>query len=189
MNKNTWIGIVVVLVLIILGWMFYSPKSGEAPVIETPSTVTTETKTNTILNTTTTPKPAPKVTNTFPAIFTQAGSHECTYEQTSQSSKSKNTVYIADGKMRGEFRTTDSTGKTTASMMVYNSGVLYLWTEGKGVGVRSTLKSVSDLPVAIPQDLTSGSVLSNGQNIVGWICHDWAKNNSLLAPPSYVKFQ
>jgi hypothetical protein len=72
--------------------------------------------------------------------------------------------------------------------MVYNGGVLYVWQEGAKTGSKSTLSAASDLPVVLPTDLTSGKVIGSGLNSVGWDCHDWNKDPTLLEPPSYIKF-
>ena len=95
-------------------------------------------------------------------------------------------IYIADGKMRGEFRTTGP--KIEANLMIYSGGTLYSWKEGASVGVKSTLKSISELPKAIPTDLTSGAIFGVNNENVGWDCHDWAKDPSLFDIPTYVKF-
>jgi hypothetical protein len=187
-NNNVLVGLVILLVIVIVGWAISSSPSTPESSVTTPTNSNGTKVTNVKSKTATpTPKTALQNTNTFPAIFTQSGSHECDFEQVGPSARSSNIVYIADGKMRGEFRTI-SAGLSTASMMVYNSGVLYVWTEGMGVGTKTILKSVSDLPAIIPVDLTSGSVLGSGLNSIGWNCHDWAKSTSMLAPPSYVKF-
>jgi hypothetical protein len=181
MNKNILIGVVVV-VLVLLGWALYK---------RSPSSVSTNelaTSTTQVNPTSVTPGTSlPNSANSFPVLFNQAGSHECKYEQVSNNSRSFNSIFIADGKMRGEFRTTTN-GVTTASLMVYNAPTLYIWQEGKPTGTKTVLKSVADLPVVIPKDLTSGAVLGSGLNSVGWDCHDWIKNSALLTPPTYVKF-
>ena len=89
--------------------------------------------------------------------------------------------------MRGEFRTVNGI-QTAGSLMVYNGGTLYVWTEGKGVGTKVQIKTIADLPTVIPKDLTSGTVLGSGLDSVGWDCHNWEQNNTLLAPPATVKF-
>ncbi len=185
MNKNTTIGVIIVIVvLILIGWGMYSYQP-TPPVVALPADNTTTTTTQ---NTTTaTGTTAPKTGVTFRSIFQQSGSHVCTFEQVSASSRSSSAVYIADGKMRGEFRTT--TGAiTTGDLMVYNGGTLYTWKEGTGTGKKSSITSISQLPEVIPTDLTSGAVYGTSANNVSWDCHDWKQDNTLLAPPTTVKF-
>ncbi len=133
-------------------------------------------------------KPATTGTNGFKSIFTQSGSHECKYDQVSTTGRNVNVVYIADGKMRGEFRTVASSN-STGDLMVYNNGYLYVWKEGKTTGTKTLISSISELPHAIPTDLTSGAVLGTNANNVSWDCHTWIKDASLLAPPAYVTFK
>jgi hypothetical protein len=184
MNKNILIGVVVVI-LVIIGVVLYVPKtdnsisSTDVLVDSATTTVTQTTSSGTVVK--------GASTNTFKSIFSQPGSHVCAFEQVSQASRTSGNVYIADGKMRAEFRTTIGE-KKISNMMVYNGGTLYVWVEGTAVGTKSQLKSVSELPFVIPQDLTSGSVLGSGLNSASWDCHDWSKNNTLLAPPTTVKF-
>jgi hypothetical protein len=184
-NKNVLVGVAVALLLIIV-WVSYTSEKSLAPE-KTLDTQNTDTTLPTPSPTTKTSTTVAKSTNTFKSIFNQQGSHKCTFEQMSQESKTNGLVYIADGKMRGEFRTVTAY-KTTVSLMVYNTGILYSWTEGMGVGTKGPLNSVSELPFVIPEDLTSGKVLGTGTNGVSWVCHDWSKDNTLLTPPSFVKF-
>ena len=184
-NNNILIGAVVVLVLV-AGYLAYTSKLSLAPgeeTLETAHNEETENPTSSVPKTNT----VVKSTNTFKSIFQQPGSHKCNFEQVSQDSRTSGVVYVADGKMRGEFRTVTAY-KTTVSLMVYNGGTLYSWTEGMGTGTKGPLNSVSELPFVIPEDLTSGKVLGTNASGVGWVCYDWVKNNTLLAPPSYVNF-
>ena len=76
----------------------------------------------------------------------------------------------------------------TANLAVYDGRYLYQWHEGTSVGTKMTLTSLSQLPSAIPQDLTSGTIYGSSYNSVGWNCHSWLTDKSLLAAPSYVTF-
>lgn len=121
-------------------------------------------------------------------LFPQKGSYQCTYEQATQTSRSTNTVYIADGRIRAEFRSKDAQGFGTLSMMVYDGTYLYSWVEGQAVGTRTRPTSVSQIPIVVPTDIHEGKVLGSGINNVSWDCHAWTKVSSMLSKPSYVKF-
>jgi hypothetical protein len=185
MSKKIIIGIILA-VLMATSYLIYSSivKAPEKiPNVQNDNTIATSSKV--------TSSPSKNTTgigtNTFKSIFNQTGSHECDYELVTYSSKTSATIYIADGKMRAEFRTLGN--NPTSNMMVYNGGILYVWTEGMGVGTKSQLNSVSELPFIIPKDLSSGYILNSATSSVSWNCHDWSKNNTLLAPPSTVKFK
>ncbi len=183
--KNYAIGFLV-LVVVILGFILLKPKKSAEDTLVNNATTTAETvTTNTGTKTGTTVKPStPLATNLFP----QTGNYECKYEQVTAGIKSSNTVYIADGKMRGEFRTTDNKGVNTSNIMVYNSPNLYIWVEGKSVGTVTQPKSLKDIPAVVPTDVHIGRVLSFGNDSVSWDCHAWTKVSSMLSKPTYVKF-
>ncbi len=190
MNQNTITWGIVVVVLIGLGFWYASSQSAMSTDngMATTSAATTSATGESPTATGGTKKSiAPG--NTFHSIFSQNGSHECDYAQVTSAGQVENKIFIADGKMRGEFRTvTAGAGAGTANLMVYNGGTLYAWQEGKTTGTKTTIKTVSDLPTAIPTDLTSGGVVGSQLNSVGWTCHDWIKDSSMLTPPTYVAF-
>jgi hypothetical protein len=124
---------------------------------------------------------------TYHSLLTQKGSYECDYAGASAGGQTNNVIYIYGGKMRGEFRTI-SPGQSTANLFVYDGHYLYQWKEGSSTGTRTVLTSLSQLPLIIPKDLTSGAIIGDNYTSVGWQCHSWLTNQALLTPPSYVSF-
>lgn len=188
MTRNYLIGGIIIIVLIILGLWYASSMNG--PISTPTGTVATTTATSTPATTTpaiTTPtQPVTATPSPFKSIFTQSGSHECTYQQVGASTQSTSVVYISGGKMRGEFRTTGST--MSANLMIYSGGYLYTWKEGTTAGKRTSISSLSQLPYVIPNDLTSGAVFGTSGDNVSWDCHDWLTDNSVFTIPAAVKF-
>ncbi|MCR4281373.1 MAG: hypothetical protein NUV88_03525 [Candidatus Kaiserbacteria bacterium] len=185
MNQNKIIGGIVLAVILVWGIWYFSSSSTGGIAGTQDETATTTVATGTAASPGTAVTPA--VSNTFRSIFTQSGNHECLYEQVTSSGKSSSRIYIADGKMRGEFRTISGT-TNTASLMIYNGGILYSWKEGATTGRKSTISSMAELPDAIPNDLTSGGGFGVSLDNVSWDCHDWAKDPAVLVVPTYVKF-
>ncbi|MDO8552654.1 MAG: hypothetical protein Q7S01_03965 [bacterium] len=188
MNQKSWLIVGGIIIALILVWgIWYFTKPNNAPIETQNQTATSGT------NETNTAAPATATsggtvgTNTFRSIFTQTGSHQCSYEQVTSDGKASSVIYIADGKMRGEFRTTIGAA-SAANLMVYSGGILYTWKEGSTTGKKSSIKSLADLPQAIPTDLTSGAGFGTSLDNVSWDCHVWSKDPSILAVPSYVKF-
>jgi hypothetical protein len=179
MNQNTVIGSIIVIILVVIGVWYFTFSSMSTGTHATTTTQATP-------GTSGTNKPVS--TNTFKSIFTQSGNNECTFEQVGTASRSSNVVYIADGKMRGEFRTTAASGAVNANLMIYDGGYLYVWQEGKTIGTKTLLKSLEDLPQAIPQDLDSGAIFGSSVDSVSWDCHSWNKDPKMLVVPTYVKF-
>jgi hypothetical protein len=174
MNRNTIIGGIIIVILVAVGiWYFTATDT-------TYSTVSTD-------KTSDATKTVPATRSTFKSIFTQSGNHQCTYEQVNPTNRSNSLVFIADGKMRGEFRTTTASG-SIANIMIYNNGYLYSWKEGGSAGKKSSIKSVAELPEAIPSDLTSGAVYGTSADNVSWDCHDWLKDSKVFVVPTNINF-
>lgn len=187
MKSTKWVvgGVVLVLLLVVLFGSSDENVPSESVSTTTPKEVVKVT-----------PAPVPKTTSVKPiegmkvslgGIFSEKGNYQCEYEQVSQQSRSSNVVYISNGKMRGEFRTSTALG-STATMVVYDGSYLYVWTEGKSTGTVTQPKTIADLPGIIPEDVSSGRILGGSSNNVSWNCFPWSRVPSLLAKPTYVSF-
>jgi len=175
MSRNSIIWTVVVIIVIALGIWYFAydggsgMMSGTATSTNATSTMATSTDTTGTQSTTGTGNGTTVAsgTATFHSIFTQNGNYECDFSQTSASAQGRNVIYIADGKMRGEFRTS-SGNVTTATLMIYSGGYLYSWQEGATTGTKTAISSLSQLPTAVPENLRSGAVLGTSDSSVGW---------------------
>lgn len=181
-----------VIVVIVLGSLYFWRAGVEKSDVSNTNAnaTTTESKTetvNTATKTTTKSAPVTGMKISLGGIFAEGGSHQCDYEQVTQTTRSSNVLYFYGGKMRGEFRTTTGE-KGTNTIMVYDGAYLYTWTEGMATGIKSQPKTLKDLPSMIPEDITSGRILGTGINNVSWNCHAWNRDSSKLVVPSYVKF-
>ncbi len=194
MNKSLLLAVGVIAAIALLVWFFTSSPSLPQQ-DSTNGASTTPGATVSPANPATT-KPVPKQPttqgvpnpNTYKSLLTQTGSYQCDYDQVQSTGKSHNVIYIYGGKMRGEFRTSNADGSTTSNLFVYDGRYMYQWKEGASVGNRTVLTSLSQLPLVIPKDLTSGGIVGNSYESVGWLCHTWLTNKALLTPPSYVSF-
>src|SRR3989338_2323434 len=182
MKDNLLIGAVVVIV-IILGIVLFN-SNNNSPQISPNNTATTEETTKTPAPVVKTASPAPKVED-FTNIFPQKGNFKCVYEEVTPSSRSTNTMYFSDGKMRVEFRTLAG----ASNIMFYDGKYMYNWGEGQNTGIISQPKSISDFPAIIPKDITQGKVLGSGLNSVSWDCNAWAKDPTLVTKHSYIVFK
>jgi len=183
MNQKTLTWGVVIVIVVALG-IWYFASSGTAGITQGETATTSPTASAT---TGTPAATAQGSTSTFRSIFTQSGNHQCDYSQSNSTGQSTSVIYLADGKMRGEFRSTMS-GASTASLMIYTGGYLYSWKEGATTGKKSSIRALSDLPDVIPQDLTSGAIFGTASDSVGWNCHSWLKDVKLFTIPAYVTF-
>ena len=190
MNKNYLFAGLIIIVLLAIGVWMRAGSGGPGPAAPDTTTNTQAPTTPDVVGSIPAPVPPTKPGAGVPAfksIFAESGNHECKYEQVTSTGRTSNVVRIADGKMRGEFRTTTGT-VTSANLMVYSGGALYVWQEGKTTGNKSSINSISQLPYAIPVDLASGKVLGTSSNNVSWDCHTWIPDAKQLSAPSYVTF-
>lgn len=189
-------GIIVAIALlaaIALGVWFYTsnPASSEiqsattTPSIDSVANPTAKPFTKTPAKASTTG--VPNSQTTYKSLLTQNGSYQCDYNSVTASGQTTGVIYIYNGKMRGEFRT-QSPGESISNFFVYDGHYMYQWKEGRLTGVKTVLTSLSQLPFIIPKDLTSGAIIGSSYENIGWNCHTWLTNKSLLTPPSYVTF-
>ncbi|MFZ2523642.1 MAG: hypothetical protein WAW92_04630 [Minisyncoccia bacterium] len=192
--KKILLGVLAILVLVFVGFFIGSKRGGESEIDKSNSeNVVSDTAQNNSAESAGGSKTSSvvKVNSTTPLatnLFPQKGSYKCVYEQATQTGRSNNTVYIADGKMRAEFRSLDSQGFGTLSMMVYDGTYLYRWVEGQSKGTVTRPTSLSQIPVVVPTDIREGKVLGSSINNVSWDCYAWSKVSSMLSKPSYVQF-
>lgn len=188
MNKNILLGsLVVVLVVALAGFILM--KDNNIPTATEKSVEIEKTATTSVTpsaSKTTSVKLTSTPTATFTNILPKLGNYQCDYESVSQSSRTTNTVYLSDGKMRAEFRTTGYSA-TISNIMVYDGVNLYTWVEGQSVGSVTHPKSLSDFPSIIPKDLVAAKSLGSGLNSVSWNCHAWTVDKTMLVKPSYLK--
>ncbi len=189
MRTYLWVAILVLAIIAIAIWHPFSRTVSPEASISSESAVATDTaiQTQNAAPAVNAKVAAPKGANTFKSLLTQSGSYQCDYDQVKESGVSHNVIYIYGGRLRGEFRTSIN-GNSTANLVVYDGHYLYQWREGTSVGTRNLLTSLSQLPLVIPKDLTSGQIYGTSYESVGWNCHNWLTNKSLLTPPSYVTF-
>jgi|SRR6185369_26379 len=193
MNKSLILAVAVLAAIAAGVWFFTTGPSFPDDSSTASSTSQSSSTALTPGGTKASPTPAPSKgmsdSTTYKSLLTQTGSYECDYSSVTATGQTSNVIYIYGGKLRGEFRTISSPDKNSANLFVYDGHYLYQWTEGTSEGVKTVLTSLSQLPLIIPKDLTSGKIYGDSFVSVGWHCHTWLTNKSLLTPPSYVTFR
>ncbi len=69
------------------------------------------------------------------ALLASGKSQKCTFEETTAAGKSQGTVYVASGKMRGDFSATVE-GKAQTSHMIVDNQTSYIWVDGMNTGFK-----------------------------------------------------
>lgn len=151
MKKNIVIAIVVLLLVLSLGVFFMKGK----------------TKTAGEINTQTAKVESPK---SLKELLGVGLTQKCTFET--------GTVYLANGKMRGDFQEN--------SHMIVDGTTSYTWTDGQNSGFKMTFD-----PASVESDNTSttnpaGMDYSKAYN---YDCNNWSLDATVFELPKDVKFQ
>ncbi len=139
MNKNVVGVIILVLVLLTLGaFLYYRPAQ---PV--TPPTSTSQNPSET----------APGGNNStsaslsFKDLLAAGTPVSCTFGQTVEGRSTSGTVYVASGKMRGDFQSQTADGKQNVTgHMITLDQTSYIWTNQSNTGFKVSLNNTSQIP-------------------------------------------
>jgi outer membrane lipoprotein-sorting protein len=105
---------------------------------------------------------------------------KCTFTQVTSNADSNGTVYIADGKVRGDFETT-SAGQNFNSYMISDGSDIYVWSSLTTQGFKMP---VSNTPSA-------GAESQNGVSYdqkLNYDCDPWNKDVSVFVLPANISF-
>lgn len=105
-------------------------------------------------------------------------SQQCTFSDTAGGTTSSGTVYIAGGKMRGDFTSTAS-GRTTNGHMIVMNDTSYIWTDGTTQGFKTSTN-------ASASSQTGQSIDVNKEG--DYSCSAWSTNASEFTLPQNVTF-
>ncbi len=137
---------------------------------------------------TTAPSPTKNTAPPLRDVIAGMGNTTCSYERVDGNIRSSDTLFISNGKIRGEFRTTTA-GVSKNTISYYDGNALYTWTEGTALGTKSSVRSAADIAMLIPANLTQGIVLGTPLNNVSWDCHTWKVDSAMLGTPKGVTFK
>ncbi len=109
------------------------------------------------------------------------GPQKCEVSFANGDSQSQGTVYVTNGKFRGDFSATVN-GQTNTSHMINDSQTSYMWMEGQATGYKMAAMATSSME-------NSNSRQSVDQNAkYDYHCSSWSADNSQFTPPSGVNF-
>ncbi len=119
-------------------------------------------------------------------LFSSSKSQKCTFSDTN--SGSSGTIYMSDGKMRGDF-TSVSQGQTAMSHMIVQNNTSFVWTDASDQGVKLSYEKVAQLTSASASAQTSGATMPISlDQKVSYECSSWTLDPTLLTLPTTVKF-
>ncbi len=164
--SKTVVGIMLaVLVVAAGGWYFYSHTSGSNAMM---AGNTAESSSGTLKD------------------LMARGTSKCTVANSQPNSESSGIVYIGDGKMRGDFKTTTTEpAMTIESHMISDGEFMYTWSDAMPQGVKVPVASanMSGQPNAPKNDQVE---MYNSQ--VNYECDSWRVDQKQFEIPSDVTF-
>jgi hypothetical protein len=157
-NKKVIIGIIVLAVFLIGGYMVFAKKNPSSP---TASPVATE---------------QPQAPTSLRDLIAQGISQSCTYS----TDKSNGMIYLAGGKIRGDFNV-----GTSVSHMIIMDSTNYLWTEGSKTGIKMAFDQ-NATPAPVTSNTPTNSFDANALN--NYKCSPWVADNTMFTLPAGVSF-
>ncbi len=184
-SKNVWIGGVIIVALLILGWyLIWGNQSPASQASQTGTAGTVATTTDTGTGATAGSAQEVKGTGTLATAVNQGGNYTCTVTSAGQSNPvTTGTLYSSAGKTRLDFQSAASSGTVTALHIIRNGSVAYEWVEGQTVGTKTAIDTSSPL---LPKTTPSGGFIL--PSTVSWDCHPWFPDQSVFVAPTAISF-
>jgi hypothetical protein len=113
------------------------------------------------------------------------GSSKCTVTNTVANSESTGTVYIGDGKMRGDFTTvTTNPAMTVESHMISDGEMIYTWSNQMPQGIKMSVSATA----APNADAAANAQVDMYNAQVNYDCDSWNVDASQFEVPATVEF-
>ncbi len=139
----------------------------------------------------TTEEQAPIVESQFKGstaeLIARGGDYKCTFDQVVENSRSTGTVYISNGKMRGDFKSDVSAAGTNMSVeshMISDGEYMYTWSSMMPTGMK--LKIDQTITTSSETFGQQGSFDANMQ--LSYDCDPWSPDSSQFTLPSAITF-
>ncbi len=177
MNK---ILLVVVLVVAVGGFLFYTSSKGPAP-LETPA----DTKSASPLG----KLSGQAFSGTLAELVSQKGFLKCSFRKTENGSEVSGTTYVSGGRIRTDYSVNVPAVKQTfEGHMIYNGDSAYTWTSVMpNQGFKVKISSIAELA---PKS-TLGNTQNQSLNIMAandYTCSPWAPDATVFNIPGDITF-
>jgi len=171
MNNKILVGVVIVLLLLGGGWYLMSNQKTSGTNLSNESTNTEEQSSGGV--------------NSLKDLLTAGVSQTCTFSTSDDTYNSEGKVYVASGKMRGDFATTID-GVEQKSHMVVKDNTSFIWTDGQKQGYKATFEGEQEVAVEDVEGQDAKTVDINQK--VDYKCSPGIVSDSYFDLPSDVEF-
>lgn len=114
-------------------------------------------------------------------LMSQASPQKCIVSSATENSQSEGTVFIANGKMRGDFVTEVDT-KTTTSHMISDGKTLNGWSDETTMGFMFNMDQTA-------QATTTNQQAVDVNSNYNYNCEDWKEDSSKFELPKNIEFK
>lgn len=169
MNNKIIAGIVIAIIVLGGGYFLMRGKTTHNELASNSETVNSETQTS-------------MQSGSLKSLLSAGSTRKCTYTTTQDGYSSTGTVYVDNGRMRGDFTTTVN-GKATVSHMINKDSTMYIWTDGSPMA----FKMAFDPNNAKPTNSSAQGSVDLEKNY-DFDCASWSGDSSMFELPSGVNF-
>jgi hypothetical protein len=160
MNKKTTYAVVAVVVLAVIAVVAFNMNKTGAPVGGSP---------------------VAQSPMSMKDLLAKGGSQKCTFANTAAGTESSGVIYLASGRMRGDFTDKASGGQVVESHMIVDGQTTYIWGNQMPQGVKMS----SDATTAQGGQTGSGFDVDQALN---YKCESWSANQGQFSLPSGITF-
>ncbi len=171
MNRNTIVTIIVIVIALAAGGYYMMSRQAAQPA----NTETQNISDNTNSGLT---------KMTLKDFMNMSGSQKCQFSDTETGSSGE--VFIADGKTRGDFSTSNQ-GKEMKSHMINDGQNVYIWMDDQTTGFKTSLSAVEEMSKM--QGTTGVSQTVDINKEVDYKCESWSADSLKFGVPVEIKFQ
>ncbi len=169
MKQKLIIGIIVVVIIAGAIWAMMSKKP--AP---TDSPINTNTENTNMMK--------DEKARSLKALMASNTPQECTFQSSTDSSRSEGKVYLSNGMMRGDF-TAVSSGQTFTSHMITKDGTVYTWIDNMNTGFKASVDASAQ---ADTDNSKNQNVDINAEH--DFNCNAWSANSNMFVLPVNITF-
>lgn len=174
MNKNIIIAAIIVLLVIVgAGAYLMFKNSSTSPQMDNSDKMMNE-------------EGAMEGKNSLKALLTSGQSQMCTFKDLVDDADYNGTVYVAGGKMRGDFTSTTN-GQTYMTHMIIKDNTMHSWTDGQATGF--TMAFDVNAAMNSQEDTKDAPKTVDIDKMIDYECSGWSVDESKFTPPASVKFQ
>jgi hypothetical protein len=172
MYKKILLVIILLILLIGLGGLLLHHKSNQPIAMKATTTPVAMKQTHPITQ-----------EGSLKSLLALGGAKKCTFSNSDTQNSVSGTVYVSDGKMRGDFLSKSVSANVTGHMIM-DSGYMYIWNDETNQGMKMAFNPNQEI-TPVPNH---NSQAPNLNQSVSYSCGSWSADQSMFAIPTNITF-